>query len=385
MPLEPLTSLIVRWPDAPEGVRAAAGVDALVGETLPDGFPKVAADGLWPGIRRPEKRVDWVEETASASREPWIDQNLYLYAYQRTLNPEAPAIQGYTANEKGGVKPDQMVPFESLEFALAEAWAMGGNWIAAPDERYRRALLSGDASATAAWKRFGELASWLKANRGLFGHPLFPTIQTIVEPGFPTRELANLQFRRSASPRLIRKEDLPAPGADCKAVVAASIRTPDAALRTKLLRHAEAGAYLVVDADWWKDARAKVVKDQPDRVIYSLGKGHVAAYKKRIADPSEFALDVIDFITYRNRPVRVWNANSVVPAATVRGREAVVSLVNYGQQTHYDVQLRVFGDFTAAMWHRPGHAAEPLEAKKRGTTTEVFLPELGRMSVIVFG
>jgi hypothetical protein len=75
----------------------------------------------------------------------------------------------------------------------------------------------------------------------------------------------------------------------------------------------------------------------------------------------------------------------VVPVATVRGREAVASLVNYGQQTHYDVQLRVFGDYANATWHRPGHAAEPLEAKKRGTTTEVFLPELGRMSVIVFG
>lgn len=371
MATDPLASLILRWPDAPEAVRTAAGVDEVVGES------QAPADGLWPGIRRPEKKVDWVEETASASREPWIDQNLYLYAYQRTLNPGVPAVQGYVSK----AAPDQMVPFESLEWALAEARAMGGNWIAAPDERYRKALLAGDAKAQEAWKKFGELARWLKANRGLFGHPAFPTIQSLVEPGFPTRELANLQFRRSASPRLVRGDaDL----SGTRVVAAASIKPPDAALRAKLLRAAEAGAFLVVDGDWWRDDRAKQVKEQPDRVIYSLGKGQVVAYKKRVAEPSEFALDLIDLITYRYRPIRVWNANTVVPVASVRGREAIATLVNYGLSAHDDVQLRVCGDFGKAVLHQPGKSAVPLEAKKRGTQTEVFLPEIGRMAVIVF-
>jgi len=318
-----------------------------------------------------------VEETASASREPWIDQNLYLYAYQQTLNPGAPALQGYVSK----APPDQLVPFESLEWALAEARAMGGNWIAAPDERYRKALMAGDAKAQEAWKKFGKLAAWLKANRELFGHPAFPTIQSLVEQGFPTRELANLQFRRSASPRLVRGDgDLNG----ARVVAAASIRPPDAALRAKLLRAAEAGAFLAVDGEWWKDDRAKRIREQPDRVHYSLGKGQVVAYKKRIAEPSEFALDLIDLITYRYRPIRVWNANTVVPVASIRGREAIATLLNYGLSTHDDVQLRIYGDFTKAMLHQPGKSAAPLEAKKRGMQTEVFLPEIGRIAVIVF-
>ena len=50
-----------------------------------------------------------------------------------------------------------MVSYESLELALVDAWAAGGNYVLAPDAAYRDALLRGDAAAMAAWAQMGQL------------------------------------------------------------------------------------------------------------------------------------------------------------------------------------------------------------------------------------
>jgi hypothetical protein len=390
MPLDPLTSLFVRWPAGeprPEALFQEAGVDAAVTDTLPEGLPAPVERGLYPGIKTPGQRVDWVEEVGSASREPWIDSNAWLVSYQRAMEPGKPVLLGYQPNEKSGVTADRMVPFESLEIGLMEARAMGGNWIAAPDERFRRQLAAEDKAAVEAFKKFGVFAAWLKANKGLFGHPMFPTITALVDQGMSS-EYANLLFRRGASPRLVRAVDVPAPSADCLCVVAAGIKKPEAALAAKLLAHARAGAFVVVDArgesPWWRTAGLKETKVQADRTFYTLGKGTVVAYTKAIANPSEFALDAIDLATYRNRSIRAWGAGTVVYTASRRGSESIATLMNYGRSKIYDLQMRIRGRYTTAVLHTPEAEPKTLEARGRETMTEAFLPELGRMGVVVF-
>ena len=381
---------MVRWPEGepkPEALFQQAGVDAVVGSTLPEGLPATVDKGLYPGIRTPGTRVDWVEDVGSASREPWIDSNAWLVSCQRALEPDKPVVLGYQPNQNAGVAADRMLPLESIEIGLMEARAMGGNWIAAPDERFRRLLAGNDTAAVEAWKKFGVFAAWLKANKNLFGHPMFATITALVDQGM-SQEYANLLFRRGASPKLVRAADVPAPSAECLCMVAAGIKTPDAALQTKLLAHARAGAFLVVDARgenaWWRQTEIKPAKEQADRTFFTLGKGTVVAYTKAIANPSEFALDVIDLVTYRNRPIRAWGAGTVVYTASRRGTEALATMMNYGRSKMYDVQLRIRGRYKAAVLHTPEGAAKTLEARGREAMTEVFLPELGRMGVVVF-
>ncbi|MBK5292848.1 MAG: hypothetical protein JJE04_14395 [Acidobacteriia bacterium] len=406
MPLDWTRHIVVRWPDPDPAhipLLRQASIDAVVLDAPNPAFetacqaagisiatqPKyVSKRGLWPGVQRSGNRSN-ADEVASASREPWLDANGYLVALERALHPERPAVLGYLAGEN----PEQMVPFESLELALVEARTAGGNYILSIDPRYRRALLSGDAKALAAWKSLGGAAAWLKQNHDLFGQAAPPAISALVEAGMPTSEIANLLYRRNASPRLVSASNVPPPAPGrILALVAASLKPPAAEVRARILRHAEAGSFVVLDST--PDPSWKLLKKASDRNFYSLGKGQVVAYHKRIADPSEFALDIIDLITHRRRPVRLWNALAVIPLFTAGRRpgEAILHLVNYSSTggsagrspMNQETQARVQGHYAKAALLRPGQPPVTLAVAKRGSTSEVFIPAMDRLATVVF-
>ena len=137
---------------------------------------------------------------------------------------------------------------------------------------------------------------------------------------------------------------------------------------------------------WWRGAGLKQTRTEKDRDYFGLGSGQIVAYHRPIADPSEFALDVIDIITHKKRAVRLWNAPAVIALATASPRpgERLVHLINYGSPIDMDVQARVQGHFTKATLLRPEADPISLQAAKRGTMTEVQVPELRRLGVVVF-
>src|SRR6185369_17743797 len=100
---------------------------------------------------------------------------------------------------------------------------------------------------------------------------------------------------------------------------------------------------LVVDAPgdqaWWRVAGLKLAKQDPDREYYALGKGQVVAYKDPVTDPSDLALDLIDYVTQNRRATRVFNCNSAVAMAG----PAVLYLVNYGRPQDLPVLARIQG------------------------------------------
>ena len=106
--------------------------------------------------------------------------------------------------------------------------------------------------------------------------------------------------------------------------------------------------------------RAKADSQRARPGLLFTWKGQVVAYKRPVADPSEFALDVIDIITHRKRAVRTWNAPAVIALAT---GEKLVHLVNYGSPIDMDVQTRVQGHFTKATLMRPD--ADPFRYRRR--------------------
>jgi hypothetical protein len=351
-------------------------------------------NGLWPGVSRgPSQGQD--EFTASATEAPWVDANGYWIGILRTLYPNRPALLGYLPDEKAGVKPEALLPYDSLELALIEARVNGGNYILALEPRYQARLLRGDEKALEAWRQLGRTARWLDAHVSLFRQATFPCITVLVEPDAGLAEITNLLYRHNASPALASAASPPAPDPLRRlALVAVSIHPPGAGIRQHILSHAEAGTSLIVDAPggnaWWRDPQLKLVRSQEDREFYSLGRGQVVAYREPISDASEFAFDVIDIVTQKHRAARLWNAPTAIALATFSPRGAnrggaLLHLINYGSELSGDLLAAIQGSYSRASLLRPETAPLALATARRGTTTEVSIPELRRLGVVVFG
>ena len=360
----------------------------------PPKAPVALTNGLWPGVSRgPSEGQDAF--TTGATGRPWVDANGYWYGLLRTLYPNRPALVGYLPDEKAGVKPDGLLPYDSLELALVEAWVNGGNYLLSMEPRYHAKLLSGEAKALDAWRQLGRTAHWLNENVSLFRQATFPTITVLVEQDAGSAEIVNLFYRNNASPALATAANPPAPDPLRRlALVAVGIHPPSAGIRKRILSHAEAGTSLLVDAPgenaWWRDPRLKRVRSQEDRDFYSLGRGQVVAYREAISDPGEFSFDVIDVVTQKRRAARLWNAPTVIALATAcppgsnRGR-ALLHLINYGSRLSSEILAGIQGWYPRASLLRPEAPALSLPTAKRGTTTEVSIPELGRVGVLVLG
>ena len=346
---------------------------ADAGKAAP-GAAVVFQTGMWPGVHTPDQM------TASATRSVWIDQNCYLVHCLRALFPKLPAILGYLPNKDAGVPPERVVPFDTLELALAEAWMSGGNYLMALEPHFREALLKGDANSVAAWRNVGRTAAWLRGNATAFGKPLQDVITVLVENKDDSLEIANLAFRQSVSPALVAAANPPAPDpAHRLELVAVGIDTPNAEARRRILANAEAGTTLVVDAPgdqaWWKAPGQRLLKDDPDRNYFAFGKGQVVAYKEPVLDPSDLALDTIDYVTQARRAARVFNCNS----AMVMAGASVLYLINYGRAQDLPVLARIQGSFSKATLLRPGAGPQPVKVSRRGTSSEATLPGLERL------
>ena len=344
------------------------------------GSPVVFRAGLWPGVHPLDGSV------ASATRGVWIDQNCYLVNYLKALFPGLPPILGYLPDKEGGVPPERAVPFDTLELALAEAWMPGGNFVMALETHFREALLKGAANAVTAWRKVGRTAAWLRENAAVFGKPMQRNITILVDTKDDSLEIANLAYRQNVSPTLVAAANPPAPDpAHCLELVAVGIAPPAADARRRILASAEAGTTVVVDAPgeqaWWRAPGLKHLRDDPDRDYYSLGKGQVVAYKEPVLDPSELALDTIDYVTQDRRAARVFNCNSAV----VMAGTSVLYIVNYGRAQDLPVLARIQGAFTKATLLRPDAAPQSVKVSRRGSSSEATLPNLERVAAVIFG
>lgn len=359
-----------------------------VGKARP-GVTALVKAGMWPGVRGRDPSI------ASATSSVWIDQNCHLVGYLRALHPRQPAVLGYLPDSDAGVREGRVIRFESLELALTEAWVAGGNYVISLGTRFRDALLKGAPDALAAWRGLGRTARWLRDNAALFRQPVLPIVTVLVDEGESAQEIANLSFRHNVSPALEAATNPPAPDPRRRLVlVAAGIDAPQGQARRRILAHAQAGAIVVADEPgdkaWWRMPGLKAVRSDPDRQFFSIGKGQVVAYKEPVTDPGDLALDLTDIVGQKRRPIRVWNCQAAVVLATLAPRAgpvtgaAALHVINYGQPVDLPVLARIQGNFTRATLLRPD--AEPLRVRvaRRGTSSEVAIPRLGRVATVVF-
>ena len=129
-----------------------------------------------------------------------------LIAFLRGLFPNRPALLGYRADAAAGVPATRVLRFESLEIALAEAAAAGGNIILAPPENYRAALIAGDAAARRAWQSLGRTARFLSGRMARLSSPVSSRIAVAASSLERHGEILNMLFRGNA-PAVVSPEE----------------------------------------------------------------------------------------------------------------------------------------------------------------------------------
>lgn len=375
--------------DAPENAIVFVKPEQLAWRLAP--AQTVLRFGQWPGIRGGGRRGPDLG-VASASREPWVDANSYLVSYLRGMWPDRAAWLGYRPDQEGGVSKDNLVPYDSLELAFAEAYASGGNFVLSVPGRYSEALAAGDKDALAAWRSFGETVRFLKTDSATFRRPRAAGIGVAAGTVEQSGEILNMLYRRNASPAVFAAT---APQqldpARFRAVVVGNVPRIPAAAQARFLAYAAAGGLLIAapgdakEKPWWAVPAARKVKSDEDRDHYEYGKGRILAYRGPVDDPSEFALDVIDAVGVRTRDVRLWNAGSIVAVLNrLAAGSLALTLVNYGSPRTYEFPARLEGAFRKATLTEPGATApRALKTAKRGTATEVVVDRVNRIAVIL--
>ena len=347
--------------------------------------------GQWPGSRGGPGMRRGDQDVASASREPWLDANSYLIAWLRGLYPDRAAWLGYRPDEAAGLKKDRVVGYESLELALVDAFAAGGNVVLSIPEKYQAGLAAGEERALAAWRAMGQTARFLKQHADSFRQPGAARVAVAAGSFEQSGEVLNMAYRRNACPVVFSASAVPLLDRDrFRVVVAANIPPPAGANLKRVLEFAQGGGVLIAapgaagDPAWWLTPGARKIRSDEDRDVYSVGKGQVIAYREPVQDPSEFALDVIDALGVRTRDLRLWNATSVIGLLNrAPGGKLSLTLINYGYPREFEFPVRVEGVFGKATLIAPGgDAPRQLKAVKRGTGTELTVDRLGRLALI---
>jgi len=360
----------------------------------------VVRSGTWPGIHPLDTEV------ASASEGVWIDANSSLAAYLRAVYPQRPAILGYRPDEDAGVSANRAVPFESVEIALADAFAAGGSVILSFPEDYKQALLRGDARALEAWQSLRQVAGFLKQQRAGVRGPAWSRTAVIAGSLEQSGEVLNLAYRQSLSPKVLPVDRLPAlKPAEIDVIAAVNIPISQDAARNLLQFAAGGGCVLTTPppsgSAWWNVPESRSVRKDKDRDVFAVGLGRVYAYRGAIDDPGEFALDLREAAAEKSGPargpknldIRIWETGIVLgvlrhpPGTTQRGglRRIVLVLTNYGSPVGYDFLIGVRGAYRRAAFAQAGEEGfRPLDAMPRPGRVECNLKDFRRIAIVVF-
>lgn len=333
--------------------------------------------GLWPGSRRPDPSV------ASATQAAWLDANSYLIAWLRCVAPDRKPLLGYRPDADAGVDAAQRVPYGSVELALAEAAALGGQIVLTLPNPYRTALLAGEPHARRAWSALLQTASLLRTAQKDLSGPIASRVAVVATELEDCGEILNLLFRHSVSPRVVPPHGVPAFGSQ-RVLVAVGLGRYAAAARAALAFARDGGKVLTApasakEAPWWPHAGVKKIAVQTERDVYAIGKGQIFAYREPVSDPNEFALDVIDALGWRTRDLRIWGTTAVIGILHEKPRGLWVELLSYSERER-DFLVRVEGRFPRAILHRPGSPPQRLRAVLYGSGTEIEIPGMSRFA-----
>jgi hypothetical protein len=343
----------------------------------------VLRGGLWPGLQ-----MGSVGE-AAATEKPWLNGNMHLYSYLRSMYPGREALLSFPPDEKSA-------RYEGAEIALSEAFASGGTAVLSLPEMYRTGLLQGDSRAVSAWKQLAQVGAFLKQQQAVQrtgGAAKMAISAGALDEGM--EEILNLSYRANLGPEILPAGKLRLAGKNLRIVVAAGVPV-NASDARELVRFATEGGIVVTapeaekkSAPWWGAARK--LRTEGGRDIYQIGKGFLHSYPDPVIDPSEFARDLKEISGLDNPSgrglmgldLRVWANASVLGMSHARPGGKLVVLVSYGRWSDGEFLLGVRGRYASAEITDAAGVRKG-EVMPRGERVELNVKGLKRVALITF-
>ena len=265
---------------------------------------------------------------------------------------------------------------------MAEAGAFHAELILELDASLQKALSQRDSQAWALWKQVRSYAEF-------YSQPAQASLQAaadvvvVVDDLDPSDEAMNLLARHNIPFKVWLPTGFQSGDLEGVAVVVVFAK-PEKELAVRLEHLASHGKTVVlVDAHGsypWQSRDA--VRLNEHAVSYAVGSGKVLELSEPVSDPETFAQDIRRLMatdTDKDKAdISLWNALTViaVPYSVRGGREKLVELVNYAQET-IPVQVQVKGTFSSVVYETPDRACcESLTPVQRGEFTEFVIPSL---------
>jgi hypothetical protein len=357
-------------------------------ETLPkvrEMYPKLSVRTVDTRGKQPDMKgwlvfkKDGILQVSSPTSQPWIDSNLALVRYERSLGSAETPVYTFSWDLSDPLQQKQGPGAEDYSLAVAEAGAFHADLILQIPENQQKALAEGNAEASKNWARVKAYLEFYGRGPSGSASEIPATVGVVTDDDDLSYEALNLMARHNIAFRVLSKTVAKPSAVEAFNILVVFSRA-DAELTKSIQAFAERGGIAVLvdlggDFPWH---RSPPTKTNGHSVSYDVGKGRVIELGEAVTDPETFAQDIRRLLMKQSIPVSLWNSLTTLVASYPgeKADDVVVELVNYAEES-LEVQVQVKGDFDSVRFESPERGCcETLKPSRVDGFTEFVVPDL---------
>lgn len=318
-----------------------------------------------------------VLETSSPTEQPWLDCNLALVRYDRTIHPQQVPLYQFDWELPEPLQQREGPSASDYALAVAEAGAFHADVILSLRADLQTGLAHHAPRALAFWSQVKPYLRFAGSSRGQLQAQA--DIAVVADNDYNWFEPANLMARHNIPFRILTPVQLTGSALrNFELVVMFAV--PDKPEVTILQEFASHGGIVaLVDAKGaypWHSAKPARASDA--MAAYTVGQGSIVELLKPVDDPDTFASDIRRLMDRRTVSISLWNALTTIavlyrePASD----EVIIELVNYAEDP-LPVQVQVKGVFHSARYETPGGGCcRDLKPVQENGFTQFVVPKL---------
>jgi hypothetical protein len=322
-------------------------------------------------------KKDGILQVSSPTSQPWIDSNLALSRYKRSLESATP-LYTFSFDLSDPLEQKQGPSAADYSLAVAEAGAFRSDLILEIPENQQKALAEGDREASKNWAQVKTYLDFYGRGRSA-GTEIPARVAVVTDDYDRSYEALNLMARHNIAFRVLGKAAAKPAALEAFDILVVFSRA-DAELTKSIAAFAEQGGTAVLvdlggDFPWH---RSPPTKTNGHSVSYDVGKGRVIELGEAVSDPETFAQDIRRLMVRQTIPVSLWNSLTTLVAAYPgeKADDVVLEMVNYAAES-VEVQVRVKGDFDSVRFETPeGGCCKTLTPTRVDGFTEFVVPDL---------
>jgi len=325
-------------------------------------------------------KKDGILQVSSPTSQPWLDSNLPLVRYERSLETAQSPLFTFLWDLSDPLQQKQGPGREDYSLAVAEAGAFRADLILQVPENQQKALAEGNADALESWAQVKTYLDFYGRGPRAGSSEIPARVGVLTDDYDLSYEALNLMARHNIGFCVLGGSAAAKPDAFEAFDVLVVFSRLDEELTKSIAAFSERGGIVVLvdqrgDFPWHSLPSAKANKHS---VSYDAGKGRVIELGEPVSDPETFAEDIRRLMVKQRIPVSLWNSLTTLVAAYPgeKADEVVVDLVNYAEES-LEVQVQVKGNFGSVRFASPEHGCcEKLKPSHVDGFTEFVVPDL---------